>query len=92
MTDLFDLTDMVAIVTGSSRGIGRASAIELARHGARVVISSRKQEACETVAAEINAQFGKGRAIAIASSVSASDGDSKQQGDKKTHHRSSFNR
>ena len=70
MTDLFDLTDMVAIVTGSSRGIGRASAIELARHGARVVISSRKQEACETVAAEINAQFGKGRAIAIAASIS----------------------
>ncbi len=70
MTDLFDLTDMVAIVTGSSRGIGRASAIELARHGARVVISSRKQEACETVAAEINAQFGEGRAIAIAASIS----------------------
>ncbi|RSU50327.1 SDR family oxidoreductase [Sphingomonas sp. S-NIH.Pt15_0812] len=70
MTDLFDLTDMVAIVTGSSRGIGRASAIELARHGARVVISSRKQEACETVAAEINARFGEGRAIAIAASIS----------------------
>jgi len=70
MTDLFDLTDMVAIVTGSSRGIGRASAIELARHGARVVISSRKQEACETVAAEINARFGAGRAIAIAASIS----------------------
>jgi len=70
MTDLFDLTDMVAIVTGSSRGIGRASAIELARHGARVVISSRKQEACETVAAEINAQFGERRAIAIAASIS----------------------
>jgi len=70
MTDLFDLTDTVAIVTGSSRGIGRASAIELARHGARVVISSRKQEACETVAAEINAQFGEGRAIAIAASIS----------------------
>lgn len=70
MTDLFDLTDMVAIVTGSSRGIGRASAIELARHGARVVISSRKQQACETVAAEINAQFGEGRAIAIAASIS----------------------
>jgi NAD(P)-dependent dehydrogenase (short-subunit alcohol dehydrogenase family) len=70
MTDLFDLTDMVAIVTGSSRGIGRASAIELARHGARVVISSRKQEACEAVAAEINARFGERRAIAIAASIS----------------------
>ena len=70
MTNLFDLTGKVAIVTGSSRGIGRASAIELARHGARVVISSRKQEACEAVAAEINAEFGEGRAIAIAASIS----------------------
>lgn len=70
MTNLFDLTDKVAIVTGSSRGIGRASAIELARHGARVVISSRKQDACEAVAAEINSEFGEGRAIAIAASIS----------------------
>lgn len=70
MTNLFDLTDKVAIVTGSSRGIGRASAIELARHGARVVISSRKQDACEAVAAEINAELGEGRAIAIAASIS----------------------
>lgn len=70
MTNLFDLTGKVAIVTGSSRGIGRASAIELARHGARVVISSRKQEACEAVAAEIDAEFGEGRAIAIAASIS----------------------
>jgi len=47
----FDLTDKVAIVTGSSRGIGKASAIELAEQGAKVVISSRKQEACDAVAA-----------------------------------------
>ena len=49
--NLFDLTGQVAVVTGSSRGIGRAIAEALADHGARVVISSRKQEACEAVAA-----------------------------------------
>ncbi len=67
---LFDLTDKVAIVTGSSRGIGRASAIALAEHGARVVISSRKQDACDAVAAEINAALGEERAVAIAASIS----------------------
>jgi NAD(P)-dependent dehydrogenase (short-subunit alcohol dehydrogenase family) len=67
---LFDLTGKVAIVTGSSRGIGRASAFALAEHGARVVISSRKQDACDAVAAEINDRFGEGRAIAVAASIS----------------------
>lgn len=67
---LFDLTGKVAVITGSSRGIGKASAIALAEHGARVVISSRKQDACDTVAAEINAAYGEGRAIAIAASIS----------------------
>jgi len=67
---LFDLTGKVAIVTGSSRGIGKASAIELARHGARVVISSRKQDACDAVAAEIDRTFGEGTAFAHAASIS----------------------
>lgn len=67
---LFDLTGKVAIVTGSSRGIGKASAEALADHGARVVISSRKQDACEQVAAEINARHGEGTATAIAASIS----------------------
>ncbi len=67
---LFDLTGKVAVVTGSSRGIGRAIAWRMAEHGARVVISSRKQEACERVAAEINAEHGEGRAVAIAASLS----------------------
>ncbi|WP_380781306.1 SDR family oxidoreductase [Sphingomonas sp. R86520] len=66
----FDLTGMVAIVTGSSRGIGLASARELAKHGAKIVISSRKQEACDVVAAEINAKHGEGTAIAIAANIS----------------------
>jgi NAD(P)-dependent dehydrogenase (short-subunit alcohol dehydrogenase family) len=47
---MFDLTGKVAIVTGSSRGIGRAIAESLARAGAKVVISSRKAEDCEKVA------------------------------------------
>lgn len=67
---LFDLTGKVAIVTGSSRGIGRASAEALAEHGAKVVISSRKQDACDTVAAELNARYGDGTAIAVAASIS----------------------
>ena len=64
--NLFDLQGQVAVVTGSSRGIGKASAWELAEHGAKVVISSRKQDACDVVAAEINGKFGEGTAIAVA--------------------------
>ena len=66
----FDLTGKVAIITGSSRGIGKASAYELAEHGAKVVISSRKQEACDAVATALDARFGKGTAIAVAANIS----------------------
>jgi NAD(P)-dependent dehydrogenase (short-subunit alcohol dehydrogenase family) len=70
---LFDLTNKVAIVTGSSRGIGLAIAAALAEHGARVVISSRKQDACDEVAHAINAQHGDQRAIAVAANISSKD-------------------
>ena len=71
---LFDLSGKVAVITGSSRGIGRAIALRMAQHGARVVVTSRKAEACETVAAEIRAArtlAGKpGEAIVVPCNVS----------------------
>jgi NAD(P)-dependent dehydrogenase (short-subunit alcohol dehydrogenase family) len=67
--DLFDLGGKVAIITGSTRGIGRAIAEGYASAGARVVISSRKQPACEEVAAAINERYGKDCAVAIAASL-----------------------
>src|SRR3546814_1424073 len=56
---LFDMTGQVALITGSSRGIGKATAEAMAEQGAKVVISSRKQDACDATAAEINAKFGE---------------------------------
>lgn len=67
-TGLFDLEGRVALITGSSRGIGRAIAHRMAEHGARVVISSRKALACEAVASEINDRW-QGRAIALAADI-----------------------
>lgn len=67
---MFDLTAKVAIITGSSRGIGRAIAERMADAGSQVVISSRKAEACKTVADAINRKH-PGAAIAIPASISS---------------------
>jgi NAD(P)-dependent dehydrogenase (short-subunit alcohol dehydrogenase family) len=70
---LFDLKGKSAIITGSSRGIGRAIAEAMADHGARVVISSRKPEPCQEVADGINKKHGDGTAIAIPANISSKD-------------------
>ncbi len=70
---LFDLNGQVAVITGSSRGIGRAIAERLAEHGARVVISSRKADACEAVAEAINQRHGAGRALVVPANISSKD-------------------
>ena len=60
----YDLTDRVVIITGGSRGIGRAMALAFAEAGARVVVASRKQEGVDAVAAEIESRGGTVLAIA----------------------------
>ena len=63
MVSLFDLTGKVAVITGSSRGIGRAIAERMAEHGAKVVVSSRKADTCEQVALGIRDKGGEATVI-----------------------------
>jgi NAD(P)-dependent dehydrogenase (short-subunit alcohol dehydrogenase family) len=70
---LFDMSGKVAVITGSSRGIGRAIAERMAEHGAKVVISSRKQQICDEVAKAINDKAGKQVALAVAANISTKD-------------------
>src|SRR6185312_3467242 len=63
--NLFDLSGKIALVTGSTKGIGEAIVHRMAEHGANVVVSSRKADACEKVAAEINNAQSREAAIPI---------------------------
>ena len=71
--ELFDLSGKVAIITGSSKGIGKAIAERMAEHGAKVVISSRKAGPCQEVADEINGRYGEGRALAIPANIASKE-------------------
>ena len=69
MPALFDLTGQTALITGSSKGIGKAIAHRMAEHGANVIISSRKADVCDAAVAEINAAVGRNAAVAIPESL-----------------------
>ncbi len=71
---LFGVSGKTALVTGGATGIGRMIAAALAGGGARVLIASRRLEACEAAAAEINAEGHPGRAEALAGDVSTESG------------------
>ena len=78
-TNLFDLSGKSVLITGSTKGIGLAMADEMANHGANVVISSRKADVCEQVAANINERLSEStrepsnRAVAIPANISHKD-------------------
>jgi NAD(P)-dependent dehydrogenase (short-subunit alcohol dehydrogenase family) len=63
---LFDLSGKIAVITGSTKGIGEAIAHRMAEHGAKVVVSSRKADVCDKVTADINQKWGKGKEVAYA--------------------------
>ena len=63
MNDLFDVSGKVVMVTGGSRGLGKAMVMEFAKRGAKLVIASRKLDECQKVAAEVVAQGGEAMAL-----------------------------
>lgn len=69
--NLFNLSGQVAVITGSSRGIGRAIAERMVEHGARVVISSRKAQACDEVVRDLHSRFGPDCALSIPANISS---------------------
>lgn len=73
MSALFDLNGKVALLTGASKGMGKAMASALAAHGATVVISSRKQDQLDAAADEINAACGATRAYGVAANAGRPD-------------------
>ena len=70
---LFNLKNKSILITGSSKGIGKAIAYQCAEHGAKVIISSRKLDICEQTAEEINTKLGSEVAYAIPANISDDD-------------------
>ncbi len=63
MSDMFDVTAKVVLITGGSRGLGKAMALEFARRGAKLAVASRKLDECEKVAQEIEAMGAEALAV-----------------------------
>ena len=69
MPELFDVSGQTALITGSSKGIGKAIAHRMAEHGANVIVSSRKADVCAAAVAEINAAVGREAAVSIPANI-----------------------
>src|SRR3979411_175293 len=70
---LFDMKGKTAVIPAWTRGSAGAIAERMAEHGAKVVISSRKQDVCDLVTKEVNEKFGKGTAVSIAANISSKE-------------------